>query len=65
MITLKRLISWTAGLRRDTRGAVVVEYLLLLTVVGLGVICGLATLRDALIGGLNTLAEIVNAIVCP
>jgi len=65
MTLLMRLIGWTARLLPDTRGAVVVEYLLLLTVVGLGVIVGLATLRDALINGLNTLAEIINAIVCP
>lgn len=52
-------------LRSDERGAVFVEYLLLLTLVGIGVICGLATLKDALIAELNDLAEAILAITCP
>lgn len=43
----------------DRRGSVFVEYLLLLTIVGIGVIAGLATLRGAL---LNELIELANAI---
>lgn len=43
----------------DARGSVFVEYLLLLTIVGIGVIAGLATLRGAL---LNELIELANAI---
>lgn len=43
----------------DRRGSVFVEYLLLLTIVGIGVIAGLATLRGAL---LNELLELADAI---
>ncbi len=62
---MRRLISWFVRLRRDVRGAVFVEYLLLLTLIGIGVICGLATLRDSLVAELNDLAEAINAITCP
>ena len=62
---MKRLIYWLIRMRSDDRGAVFVEYLLLLTLVGIGMICGLATLRDALIAELNDLAEAINAITCP
>lgn len=62
---MRRLISWFVRLRHDVRGAVFVEYLLLLTLVGIGVICGLATLRDSLVAELNDLAEAIAAITCP
>ncbi len=62
---MKRIVYWAVRLRRDARGVVFVEYLLLLTLVGIGVICGLATLRDALVAELNDLAEAINAITCP
>ena len=62
---MKRLILWLALLRHDSRGAVFVEYLLLLTILGIGVICGLATLKGALISELNDLADAINAITCP
>ena len=52
-------------MRRDVRGAVFVEYLLLLTLVGIGIICALATLKDALINELHELADAINAITCP
>ncbi len=52
-------------LRRDTRGGVFIEYLLLCTIVGIGVIVGLATLKEALIGELKDLAEAIGQIVCP
>ena len=52
-------------LRRDVRGAVFVEYLLLLTMVGIGVIVGVAALKDSLIGELNELADAIAAITCP
>ncbi len=54
------------GLRkiwRDRRGGVFVEYILLLTIVGIGVIVGLATLKDALISELNDLAAAITAII--
>lgn len=62
---MKRLIRKVLRLRYDVRGAVFVEYLLLLTLVGIGVICGLATLKGALIAELNDLADAINAITCP
>lgn len=51
--------SLARKLAADSRGSVFVEYLLLLTIVGIGVIAGLATLRGAL---LNELIELANAI---
>ena len=50
---------------RRVRGAVFVEYLLLLTLIGIGVICGLAVLKDALIHELNDLATAITNITCP
>lgn len=44
------------------RGTVFVEYLLLVTLVGIGVIVGLAAVRVALINELNDLAQAINAI---
>jgi pilus assembly protein Flp/PilA len=44
------------------RGTVFVEYLLLVTLVGIGVIVGLAAVRTALINELNDLAQAINAI---
>ncbi|MDA1053223.1 MAG: hypothetical protein O3C40_22455 [Planctomycetota bacterium] len=49
-------------LQKDVRGAVFVEYLLLLTLVGIGVIAGLATVRVALLNELIDLAGAINAI---
>lgn len=46
-------------LRGPRAGSIFVEYLLLLTIVGIGVIVGLATLRDALNSELNDLAQAV------
>ncbi len=45
------------------RGGVFVEYILLLTIVGIGAIVGLAVLRDALIDELDQLAAAIQAIV--
>lgn len=59
---LHRLFQIINHLRRDTHGAVFVEYLLLLTIVGIGAIAGLATVRAALIGELFDLAEAIAAI---
>lgn len=44
------------------RGAVFVEYLLLVTIVGIGVLVGLAVLRTALVNELIELANAINAI---
>ena len=62
---MMKMIRRLLLLRRDVRGAVFVEYLLLLTLVGIGVICGLATLKDSLISELNDLADAITAITCP
>lgn len=62
---MKRL-KWLIGrLRGDVRGSVFVEYLLLLTVVGIGVIAGIAAVRGALLSELGDLADAINAITCP
>ena len=47
---------------RDNRGAVFVEYLILLTLIGIGVIAALAVVRAALTNELIELAEAINAI---
>lgn len=52
---LRRLLS-------EADGSVFVEYLLLLTLVGIGVIVGLAAVRSALIKELVELAEAISAI---
>jgi Flp pilus assembly pilin Flp len=44
------------------RGSVFVEYILLVTLVGIGVLVGLATLRTALVNELIDLADAINAI---
>jgi Flp pilus assembly pilin Flp len=61
---LKRLTKRVrrANLRR--RGSVFVEYILLVTLVGIGIIAGLATVRNALINELFDLANAINAINC-
>jgi pilus assembly protein Flp/PilA len=63
---MKRLLAWLMRLWKGDRGGVFVEYLLLLTIVGIGVIVGLAVLKDALINELNELALAIEAISpCP
>ena len=55
----------TRRLKRPRRnGSVFVEYLLLVTIVGIGVIVGLACLRVALVNELLDLANAINAINC-
>ncbi len=44
------------------KGSIFVEYLLLLTIVGIGVLVGLACVRIALVNELNDLANAINAI---
>ncbi|WP_166829202.1 hypothetical protein [Thalassoroseus pseudoceratinae] len=44
------------------RGSVFVEYLLLLTIVGIGVIVGLVAVREALVAELIDLADAISAI---
>lgn len=59
---LKKLKASSQRLRNRIRGTVFVEYLLLVTLVGIGVIVGLATLRGALVNELNDLANAINAL---
>ncbi len=58
MAVLKRLLT-------EADGSVFVEYLLLLTLVGIGVIVGLAAVRTALINELVDLATAISSIACP
>ena len=45
------------------KGTVFVEYILLLTIVGIGVIVGLVCVRSALVDELIDLADAISAIV--
>ena len=56
---IKRLLK---ALHQDDEGTVFVEYLLLLTIVGIGVIAGLAALRGALTSELIDLANAIGSI---
>ena len=49
---------------QERRGSIFVEYILLVTLVGIGVIVGLACLRVALVNELLDLANAINAINC-
>jgi Flp pilus assembly pilin Flp len=49
--------------RRGRRvGSVFAEYLLLVTIVGIGIIAGLAVVREALVSELHDMAQAINAI---
>jgi len=50
-------------LAADTQAAVFVEYLLLLSIVGIGAIAGLAAVRGALINELLELAGAISGLV--
>ena len=62
---ITRLAGRLRRLRKEVEGSIFVEYLLLLTLVGIGVIVGLAAVRTALINELLDLANAINAINCP
>ena len=47
----------------ERSGAVTVEYLLLVTLVGIGVLVGLAAVRNALVEELDDVAAAIDAIV--
>ena len=53
------------AVHRRTKGSVTVEYLLLLTLVGIGAIVGLCAVRNALINELEDLSVAINAINSP
>jgi Flp pilus assembly pilin Flp len=59
---MKKLIRHARRFWYDRCGGVFVEYILLLTIVGIGVIVGLATLKDAIISELNDLAAAIKSI---
>lgn len=48
---------------QQRRGSVVLEYLLLATIVGIGVIVGLAVVRDALVTELKDLAFAIRLLL--
>ena len=56
---MRSIVRLFKRLRRDCSGGVFVEYLLLLTIVGIGAIAGLAVVRGALIGELFDLAAAI------
>lgn len=60
---LKQLIQ-KRGAKWRRRGAIFVEYILLITLVGIGAIVGLACVRSALVNELIDLANAINAINC-
>lgn len=61
---LRRKPAATPNARRRRSGSVFVEYILLVTIVGIGIIVGLACLREALVNELLELADAINAIDC-
>lgn len=58
----KKLQVRAKWLRQRLKGAIFIEYLLLVTLVGFGVIVGLAALRSSLTNELLDLANAINAI---
>jgi len=48
--------------KRRWKGSVFIEYILLVTIVGIGVVVGLAVVREALVNELIDLANAINAI---
>lgn len=59
---MRRFLRLLQKLRDQVHGAVFTEYLLLVTLVGIGVIAGIATLRVALLNELSELAAAIAAI---
>ncbi len=50
---------------RNRKGAVTVEYILLVTLVGIGVLVGLAAVRNSLVNELEDIAAAISNIVIP
>ena len=63
-LVMQKLKNPVKQQKRRLRGSVFVEYIILVTIVGIGVIVGLATVREALVNELFDLAAAINAIVC-
>ena len=63
-MTVQPTISRARNTQRGKwRGSVTVEYLLLCTIVGIGVLTGLAQVRTALVSELNDVASAIAAIL--
>lgn len=62
-LLMKGLLRGFGRLAADCRAAVFVEYLLLLSIVGIGAIAGLAAVRGALINELLELADAIAGLV--
>ncbi len=59
---IHRIRTCSQRLNCRLRGSVFVEYILLVTLVGIGVLVGLAALRGALVDELNDLADAIHAL---
>jgi len=59
---LRLLKKSVSNQKRRWKGSVFIEYILLVTIVGIGVVVGLATVREALVNELIDLANAINAI---
>jgi hypothetical protein len=59
---MRKLRQLASQLWRHTAGGIFVEYLLLMTIVGIGGITGLAVVRGALLNELLELADSISAI---
>jgi Flp pilus assembly pilin Flp len=59
---MTRIKNLWRRLKQQDQGAVFVEYLLLLTLVGIGVIAGLAAVRVALLSELDDLVQAISNI---
>lgn len=59
---LNQLKTLARRLRDDVAGGVFVEYVLLVTLIGLGAVVGLSTVRDALINELMDLAAAITSL---
>lgn len=59
---LKKPNKKSAQTPKRRRGSAFVEYILLVSIVGIGVIVGLATVKSALINELDDLADAIEAL---
>jgi pilus assembly protein Flp/PilA len=60
---MRQLWSQTSQNAHQRRGSIAVEYLLLATIVGIGLIVGLACVRDALVNELQDLARAIRLLI--
>lgn len=62
LLSKSKCLSRVVKQRLRRRGSVFVEYVLLLTIVGIGILVGLASVRTALVNELLDLAAAIDAI---